>query len=198
MKYRQKIGELRDLQIDEHAIEELKKQRRFKSAKINESFLTADSFVGEVDNFTQELNHLDIFDYSNEYERLLKIVSFMCYWNSYMHYSFIITMYYLSKGASKTIIMELTSIIGKYTKQIKDLTKSLAQNPKDTIKSGELETFKLKKLIIQFIFDSPILPVMPLRSDLNDEFENIISYQEMQKESMMFNTNNQENNFSTL
>ena len=79
MKYRQKIGELRDLQIDEHAIEELKKQRRFKSAKINESFLTADSFVGEVDNFKQELNHLDIFDYSNEYERLLKIVSFMCY-----------------------------------------------------------------------------------------------------------------------
>ena len=198
MKYRQKIGELRDLQIDEHAIEELKKQRRFKSAKINESFLTADSFVGEVDNFTQELNHLDIFDYSNEYERLLKIVSFMCYWNSYMHYSFIITIYYLLKEASKTIIMELTSIIQKYTKQVKDLTKSLAQNPKDTIKSGELETFKLKKLIIQFIFDSPILPVMPLRSDLNDEFENIISYQEMQKESMMFNTNNQENNFSTL
>ena len=198
MKYRQKIGELRDLQIDEHAIEELKKQRRFKSAKINESFLTADSFVGEVDNFTQELNHLDIFDYSNEYERLLKIVSFMCYWNSYMYYSFIITIYYLLKEASKTIIMELTSIIQKYTKQVKDLTKSLAQNPKDTIKSGELETFKLKKLIIQFIFDSPILPVMPLRSDLNDEFENIISYQEMQKESMMFNTNNQENNFSTL
>ena len=115
-----------------------------------------------------------------------------------MHYSFITTIYYLLKEASKTIIMELTSIIQKYTKQIKDLTKSLAQNPKDTIKSGELETFKLKKLIIQFIFDSPILPVMPLRSDLNDEFENIISYQEMQKESMMFNTNNQENNFSTL
>lgn len=77
----------------------------------------------------------------------------------------------------ENITKGIKNIVKTYNTQIKEITKMLTLDPTNDNLKRDFNLWTLKKLIVQFLYDGPMLTIHPISQKMIEDLSEIIYYQ---------------------